>query len=143
MSISGILSGSYSQNPLSAAKSNYQQQLQQLSQDLKAGNLTAAQSDFATLQKAAHNDFSTVQQALQNSNSTGPANPIHHHHISARGGSSEENSLLQNLSQVGQSLASGNLSSAQQAYATLQQQLQQFAFGGGTQSTPSPVSLDA
>jgi hypothetical protein len=52
MSISGILSRSYNQSQLSGASSNYQQQMQQLSKDLTSGNLSAAQSDFATLQAA-------------------------------------------------------------------------------------------
>ncbi|MGA8538698.1 MAG: hypothetical protein WB566_04325 [Terriglobales bacterium] len=186
MSISGILSSSYNQNQLSGASFNWQQQIQQLSQDLTSGNLTAAQSDFASLQKAfaqpattsgsatgsassttssaaqafsqlgsdlqsgnlsaAQKDISTVQQALQNSTGAGAGNrPHHHHHISAGGDgdSTSQNALLQEFSQVGQSLTAGNLSGAQQAYATLQQQLQQFALGGGALSTESPVSFDA
>lgn len=186
MSISGIFS-SNNQGQLSSASSNYQQRIQQLGQDLKSGNLSAAQSDFATLQAAfsqpaissgsvtgspsstsaspaaqafnqlvsdlqtgnlpaAQKDISTVQQAPQNSNGIASANhPHHYHHISGgeRGNSSDQNSLLQELSQVGQSLTSGNLSSTQQAYASLQQQLQQFTLGGGALSTQLPVSFDA
>jgi hypothetical protein len=37
--------------------------------------------------------------------------------------------LLQDLNQIGQDLSANNLSGAQQAYATLQQQFQQFALG--------------
>jgi hypothetical protein len=193
MSISGILSSSYNQSQLSGASSNYQQQMQQLSKDLTSGNLSAAQSDFATLQaafsqpaitsgstssgstsgspsgatanpaaqafnqlvsdlqsgnlSAAQKDISTVQQTLQNSNGAGSTNRLHHdHHLSSGGGdgdSTSQNALLQQLSQIGQSPTSGNLSSAQQAYATLQQQLQQFALGGGALTTESPVSFDA
>jgi len=48
---------------------------------------------------------------------------------------------------VGQHLTSNNLAGAQQAYASLQQELQQFALGGGTQSSTLlaqvPVSLEA
>jgi hypothetical protein len=188
MSISGILSSSYNQNQLSGASSNYQQQIQQLSQDLKSGNLSAAQSDFATLQaafsqssttigatsspfssasstsspaaqafnqlatdlqsgnlSAAQNDIVTVQQDLQSSNSSLSTNhPHHHHHVGGESGdSSIQNSLLQDLNQVGTSLTSGNLASAQQAYNTLQQQLQQFALGGGSISSESPFSLQA
>jgi hypothetical protein len=182
MSISGILSSSYNQYGLCAASTPYRQGLNQLGQDLKSGNLSAAQSDFATLQaafsqsattssttsnpvaqafhqlgqdlesgslSAAQKDFSTIQQDLQNLG-PGSTNHIHHHHRlrSGSGDSTNQNSLLQDLNQVGQSLTSGNLSAAQQAYATLQQQLEQFALGGGALSTKSrtlqaqaPVSL--
>jgi hypothetical protein len=184
MSISGILSSSYNQSQLSGASVNWQQQIQQLSQDLTSSNLSAAQSDFATLQKAfsqpagtsgsssttanpatqalnqlvsdlqtgnlsaAQKDISTVQQAFQSLNGAGSTNRVHHnHHFSGGGGgdgdSTSQNALLQEFSQVGQSLTAGNLSGAQQAYATLQQQMQQFALGGGALSTESPVSFDA
>jgi len=164
MSISGILSSSFLSNQLSSVSSPYQQDMQKLSQDLQSGNLSAAQSDFATLQKAysqsattsststtstsnpaaqafnqlasdlqsgnlsaAQKDFSTAQQDLKNQYKL-PAS--HFHHLSHPGGgggssdSSNQNSLLQDLNQVGQNLTSSNPSGAQQAYATLQQELQ-------------------
>ena len=111
------------------------QAFNQLGTDLQSGNLSAAQKDF-----------STVQQDLQNNLST---SHFHHHHHSSggsgSGNSSSQNSLLQDLNQLGQSLTSSNLSSAQQAYSTLQQQLQQFALGGEDSSEFSnlPVSLVA
>jgi len=158
--------------------------MQQLGQALQSGNLSAAQSDFATLQAAfsqpattagststgstsnpvaqafnqlssdlqsgnlaaAQKDFSTVQQDLQNNLSS---NHFHHHrHLSSAGGSgdsSNQNPLLQDLNQIGQSLTSSNLAGAQQAYATLQQQLQQFALGSADSSQLSnmPLSLVA
>jgi len=178
MSISGILGSSSNQYQLSSSNL-FQQDLQQLSQALQSGNLSSAQSEFATLQaafsqpattssttsnpitqafnqlgtdlqsgnlSAAQKDFSTVQQDLQNNLST---SHFHHHHHSSggsgSGNSSSQNSLLQDLNQLGQSLTSSNLSSAQQAYSTLQQQLQQFALGGEDSSELSnlPVSLVA
>jgi hypothetical protein len=185
MSIAGILTSTFLQNQLSGASSPYQKQIQQLSQDLKSGNLSSAQSDFATLQaafsqsapsstststsnpvsqafnqlatdlqsgnlSAAQKDLSTVQQDLKSPGS--PAtNHFHHSHIGGGSGDSNtQNSLLQDLSQVGQSLTSSNLAGAQQAYATLQQELQQFALGGGALSSQSstllaqqPLSLEA
>src|ERR1019366_864889 len=155
---------------LGAASNLCQQGVQQLSKDLQSGNLSAAQSDFATLQaafsqpaatasttnsiaqafnqlgtdlqsgnlSAAQKDLPTVQQDLQNNLST---NHFHHHHHlssgsgSGSGDSTNQSSLLQDLNQVGQSLTSSNLAGAQQAYASLQQQLQQFALGGGAQSS--------
>lgn len=194
MSISSLLSSSFNQSQLSAASTTYQKQIQQLSQDLTAGNLPAARSDFATLQAAfsqsptsiaatsspfsstaptaspaaqafqqlsrdlrignlaaAQADVSTIQQDLQGATGTQEARHSHHHHHpggnSGGGDSSSQSSLLQSLNQelnqVGQSLSSGNLSSAQQAYATLQQQLQPFALGGGAVATSAPVSFDA
>ena len=184
MSISAILNSSSNQYQIGADSNPYQQEMQQLGQALQSGNLSAAQSDFATLQaafsqpatttgststgsasnpvvqafnqlgtdlqsgnlSAAQKDFSTVQQDLQNNLST---SHFHHHHHSSggsgSGNSSSQNSLLQDLNQLGQSLTSSNLSSAQQAYSTLQQQLQQFALGGEDSSELSnlPVSLVA
>ena len=119
----------------STSTSPVNQAFSQLASDLQSGNLSAAQKDF-----------SAVQQDLK---SQGPpsANHLHHHHRpgseGGSGDSSGKNSLLQDLSQVGQSLTSNNLAGAQQAYATLQQQLQQFALSGGALTSESPVSFDA
>jgi hypothetical protein len=185
MSISGILSSSFSQYQLGASN-KIQQELQQLGQELSSGKLSAAQSDFAMLQQAfaptsatsgtaaattspatsnpitqafnqlasdlqsgnltaAQKDYATLQQDLQSQSGTG--HRVHHHHGIGTGGvgdsSSSQNPLLQDLNQLGQSLTSSNLSGAQQAYAALQQQLQQFALGGGALSTESPVSMEA
>jgi hypothetical protein len=179
MSISGILSSNLSQYQLSAASNLYQQGVQQLSKDLQSGNLSAAQSDFAILQKAfsqpatttpstsdpvaqafnqlatdlqtgnlsaAQKDFSTLQQDLQSQGNL-PTTHFHHHSHHGGGDSSTQNSLLLDPNQVGQNLTSSNLAGAQQAYATLRQELQQFALGGGTQSSTllaqMPVSLEA
>ncbi len=185
MSISGILSGN--SNPYQLNTTNLlQQELQQLGQALQSGNLSTAQSDFATLQQAfaqpatttgpssttstsnpvaqavtqlgsdlqsgnlsaAQKDYATVQQDLKGLADTQLSSRIHNHHrVGHAGGgeSSSQNSLLQDLNQLGQSLSSTSLSSAQQAYSTLQQQLQQFALGSEDASELSnlPVSLDA
>lgn len=184
MSISAILNSSSNQYQIGAANNPYQRQMQQLGQALQSGNLSAAQSDFATLQasfsqpatttgsasassssnpvaqafnqlgtdlqsdniSAAQKDFSTAQQDLQNNLSSDHFHQ--HHHLSSGGGSgdsSSQNSLLQDLNQIGQSLTSSNLAGAQQAYATLQQQLQQFALGsaGSSQLSNMPLSLVA
>ena len=184
MSISAILNSSSNQYQIGAASNPYQQELQQLGQALQSGNLSAAQSDFATLQaafsqpatttgptpsgststpvaqafnqlgsdlqsgnlSAAQKDFSTAQQDLQNNFSTTQFHHHHHHSSgSGSGDSSSQNSLLQDLNQIGQSLTSSNLAGAQQAYATLQQQLQQFALGseGSSQLSNMPLSLVA
>jgi hypothetical protein len=109
------------------------QTFSQLASDLQSGNLPAAQTNASTL-----------QQTLQSPNGTSSTHHLHHHHSGGGGGdSTNQNPLLEDLNQVGQSLTSGNLSSAQQAYATLQQQLQQFALGGGAIASESPFSLEA
>ncbi len=174
MSISGI-HGTLSPYLLGTA-TNPSQQFQQLGQALQSGNLSAAQSDFATLQQAfsqsaaisgttsaatanpvsqafnqlasdlksgnlsaAQQDYSTLQRDLQSTIGTLPTHRFPPDHY--KGGIST--GQLQDLNQIGQSLTSSNLAGAQQAYATLQQQLQQFALAGGALSTLSPVSLEA
>jgi hypothetical protein len=187
MSVPGILSSSFVQNQLSAVNSPYQQDMQKLNQDLQSGNLSAAQSDFATLQKAfsqtagttasssatsasspatqafnqlasdlqsgnlaaAQKDFSTARQQLKNQYKLPVDRFPYHSHPVGGGGSPTSGGLsplLQELGQVGQNLTSNNLSGAQQAYATLQQDLQQFALGGTDSSTllaQMPVSVEA
>jgi hypothetical protein len=106
-----------------------------LGQDLKAGNLSAAQKDFTTIQQ-------DVQQQ------SGQVQHHHHHRVSDTGDSSsasgqQDNPVSQALGALGQALLSGRLSSAQQAYATLQQDLQQFlpdAAASSAASATSPVS---
>ncbi len=138
MSISGIPSGTFSPYQQAASTSTatsnpITQAFNQLASDLQSGNVAAAQKDYSTL-----------QQDLQSQGATG--HHLHNHHRIHTGGlgdSNSQNPLLQDLNQLGQSLASSNLSGAQQAYSTLQQELQQFAFGGGALSTESPMSLEA
>lgn len=164
MSVSGIFSSLGS----SASAMSYQlqnSQFQQLGQDLTSGNLSGAQSDFATLAQAftqpsavsssstanpvtqafqqlssdlqsgnlsaAQKDYSTIQQDLQ-------SHAGHHSHRMKAGGGSDQNLLLQDLTQLGQDLSSGNLTAAQQAYATLQQGL-----GTATASSTSAGSSAA
>jgi hypothetical protein len=128
MSISGVPSSTFSPYPLGGASNPYQQDLKQLGQDLKSGNLSAAQQDLSTL-----------QQDLQSMG--GPStNHFHHHHRLSTGSGdlTNQNSLLQDLNQLGLDLASGNLSAAQQAYAALQ--AQPPVSTGGLHHTEPPVS---
>lgn len=171
MSVSGISSSnllSYMTQSVQNNRQKMQQQFQQLGQDLQSGNLSAAQSDFAALQQlspqtsstsstqsgnsigqdftqlaqdlkagnttAAQQDYTKIQQDFQST----VARPHHHHHSSSGSGESI-NQLLQEL---GQSLQAGNLSSAQQAYASLQQEFTQFAQTNAvSQATSSNLSL--
>jgi hypothetical protein len=186
MSISGISGSNSNQYQLSPVNL-LQQELQQLGQALQSGNLSTAQSDFATLQaafsqpaattgssssttassttsatstsssaaqaftqlasdlksgslSAAQKDYSTIQQDLHNNLAF---SHFHHgHHMDGGSGSTSGlSSLLQDLNQLGTSLTSNNLTSAQQAYATLEQQLQQSALGGGTLSSSQTSAL--
>src|SRR5215475_12862552 len=103
MSVSGISSAFSFTSPINNQQSRIQQfqkEFQQLGQDLQAGNLSAAQTDFAQLQQAgqssnpiaktfqklgqdlqsgnisaAQQDFSALTQSLQNA-----AHGHHHHH---------------------------------------------------------------
>ena len=170
MSVSGVSSSSLFDllEPASAQsqKQQLQQQIQQLGKDLSAGNLSAAQADFATLQKdappatsaasstsnpiaqafqklaqdlqsgnlsAAQQDFSTIQQDSQVQGGG------HHHHHGQGSSTAQQNPIAQLFSELGQALQSGNLSAAQQAYTTLQQDFQQSGASGST-STTAPAS---
>jgi outer membrane protein assembly factor BamD (BamD/ComL family) len=130
MSIAGILSSSlFSLNSqaVTGPQQQFQKEFQQLGQDLRSGNLSAAQSDFAALQ--------------QNSPSS-----------SATASASTSGSIAQAFSQLGKDLQSGNLSAAQQDFSNLQQDVQSGAQahhhhhhhggGGGSSSSPSTLALE-
>jgi hypothetical protein len=85
----------------------------QLGQDLQSGDTSAAQQDFAKVQQ----DFQVREQVQQQS----APRPHHSHHSS-----SQSSAVSQTLAQLGQGLQSGDPSSAQQAYLSLQQEIQQF-----------------
>ncbi len=95
------------------------QAFNQLAKDLQSGNVTAAQQDF-----------STIQRDLQNGQGQTLTQGAGHHHHHAFSSQSSTSPLAQIFSQLGQALQNGNLSSAQQAYSTLQQDFQQFASAG-------------
>jgi outer membrane protein assembly factor BamD (BamD/ComL family) len=119
------VSSAQSSNPLATAVS-------QLAQDLKSGNLTAAQSDFAT-----------VQQNLQQAGPQAGAAHGHHHHHQSDGdsgqSSGQQNPISTMFGQLGQDLQSGNLSAAQQAYSSLQQDFQQFALNNSSAASGAPT----
>lgn len=170
MSVLGILGNSlfnyYTQNTQNQGQ-QIQQDLQKLGSDLSSGNLSAAQSDFAALQQlmpgnstsstqssnniaqafsklssdlqsgnlsAAQQDYATLQQDMQNVHSH------HHHHHHSAGGANASTTVSQIFSQLGQALQAGNLSAAQQAYTTLQQDFEQFAANGGALASSSAAS---
>jgi outer membrane protein assembly factor BamD (BamD/ComL family) len=165
MSLSGITASSLfnyeNQNTQSQNKlQQFQQEFQQLGEDLQSGNLSAAQTDFATLQQmapqqssstsnsstnplqqafqqlgqdlqsgnvsAAQQDYANIQQDFQNMAEHAHG---HHHH-----GGGEMSQISQTFQQLGQALQSGDLSGAQQAYSTLQQEIQQLGGNNGSTS---------
>lgn len=175
MSVSGIASSSLfapvSPQSLQGKAQQIQQEFQQLGQDLKSGNLSAAQTDFATLQSglqrnnsfslsqssnpivqdfsqlasdlkvgnlsAAQQDFAALQQSLNTPGTAGAQGHHHHHHASDTSGSNSPSNINQAFTQLGQALQSSNLSNAQSAYTTLQQDFQQFMQNNPTLSQPA------
>jgi len=172
MSIAGIASSLFSQisNLQGNNKGTLHTEFQQLAQDLQAGNLSQAQSDFAAIEKslpasqssgsslqqafsalgtdlqsgnvsAAQQDFATIQQDFQQAQ-IGGMHHHHHHHSAATTNSanSSQDSILQLFATLGQDLQSGNLTTAQQAYTALQQDLPWLA---ASPSASAPVNLTA
>jgi len=168
MSVTGIASSILSTLSRSHDQpSRFQQtrnEFQQLGQDLQAGNLTKAQTDFTTLSQdlsgtnqsnrnttssvspafsqlgqdvrsgnlqAAQQDFTTLQHDLQqNAARVGGYQHRHHPHEADRPDNSssaqQTNSIVQAFSQLAQTLLAGNLQGAQQAFSTVQNDLQQI-----------------
>jgi outer membrane protein assembly factor BamD (BamD/ComL family) len=144
---------------------NFQQEFQQLGQDLQSGNLSAAQSDFATLQNASQTTaatqssspiaqaFSKLSQDLQSGNLTAAQSDYStlqqdlqthaaqsqsahgRHHHHHGGGDSNGNAVSQLFNELGSALQSGNLAGAQQTYSSLQQDLAQYLGSGSASST--------
>ena len=134
MSIAAIATGllsllSGSQTNAANDVQQFQTELQQLGQDLQSGNLPAAQQDFSALQLdgrqavqqvAAHHHHLAHPVAAANASSSSPA-------------SQPAGSLALDFRQLAQSLQTGNLQAAQQAFSTLQSDLERaggFAASG-------------
>jgi hypothetical protein len=175
-SVAGILGSLVDQSPTTPSatptkRQQFEQEFQQLGQDLQSGNLTAATADLGALSKlapqnstggsstsfsssspigqafnqlsqdlqsgnltAAQQDYSSIQTDIQNRVSSERGSHHHHHH---GGGGTEASSLSQAFQALGTALQSGNLTSAQQAYTTLQQDLPEFAQTSTAQTTAS------
>jgi len=116
MSVSGISTSSlfsYEAQNTQNSQQLIRQTFQQLGKDLQSGNLSAAQSDFATLQKLVPQLDSTSSSSSQTTN------PI-----------------TQAFAQLAKDLQSGNLSAAQQDFSTIQQDFQNQAAQSQTQAPP-------
>src|SRR3984957_10257760 len=169
MSAVGISSTSffdYSRQNIQTKMQQAQQEFQQLGQDLQSGNISAAQTDMAALQKLqpqsnpiaqeftqlsqdlqagnisnAQQDYAKIQQDFQSQSTSTALTQTHaHHHHGGGSGSSEMSQLL---AQLGQDLQSGNLSTAQQTYSTLAQDFPQIAQNGVASQTSSQSSAGA
>ena len=171
MAALGLLSSGFLQYGAVRAMQQSRQTIQKLGQDLQSGNLSAAQSDFASLtnqagstsstqsgntvaqqfQKlgqdlqsgnlsAAQQDYTAMQQSTESEAAQG--HHRHHHH----GGGAAMSQVNQAVNQLGQALQSGNLTTAQQAYVSLTQDLAQLAIGNGlltTQASSANLSVSA
>src|SRR5579862_3777571 len=172
MSVSGISSSNLFATSNQTIQNNMQQfqkEFQQLGQDLKSGNLSAAQSDFVTLQQlepqssttsAAQSNspiaqaFNQLAQDLKSGNisvaqqefaqiqlafQNQASQTQGHHHHHHGGGEGGGSAINQLFDQLGQALQSGNLSTAQTAYNSLVQEFQQLGQGAG-QTVAQPAS---
>ncbi|HUK54681.1 MAG TPA: hypothetical protein VL099_15455 [Candidatus Binatia bacterium] len=174
MSVAGIFSGNLNAFEVQNTPSRFQQfrqDFQQLGQDLGAGNLSAAQADFANLQQLSPQAnavssnqnpnpiaqaFSQLSQDLQAGNLPAAQQDFsslqqdiqsqvtqaHHHHH--HGGGAGQGPVAQLFNQLGQDLQTGNVGAAQQAYSSLQQAFQQIAqngAGAGASGQPGSASV--
>ncbi len=169
MSLAGIASSTlmnYRGESVQSNRQKWQQEFQQLGQDLQSGDLSAAQSDFTALQQLSPQinatasaqssgplaqAFSQLGTDLQAGNTTAAQQDYsnvqqqmasrtargHHHHRSGGG------DLTQLVQQLGQALQAGNLSGAQQAYTSLQQQVQLLGEADTSQSQSGSVAVTA
>jgi predicted lipoprotein len=169
MSVLGIASTALSQlGNIQSKFQGVQSEFKTLGQDLQAGNLTQAQTDFVTLSQSVTSQlsgsnssfataFNAVGQALQSGDltgaqqafaaispgGTGAAGVRHHHHTpptQTSTSSAQSNLFAQELSTLGQALQSGNLTAAQQAFSAMQQGWQQTQGSGTSGSLLPPVS---
>jgi outer membrane protein assembly factor BamD (BamD/ComL family) len=100
----GAAQNTPSPQPNPSAFQQIKTEFEQLGQALQSGNLTQAQSDFATLSQ-------NISAANQSSGATTPA--------------TNTSPAAQAFAQLGQDLQSGNLQGAQQDFTNLQQDVQQ------------------
>jgi soluble cytochrome b562 len=170
MSITGISSSNITQaNDAQYYQDQLQKirdDVQQLGGDLQAGNLGQAQSDYTTLSQdisgsqsqnsTLNQDFSALGHALQSGNLSDAQTAYstllqdlrqahhhhHHHHHSgnAQAASQQTNPLTQAFDDLGKALQAGDLSTAQQAYSTLLQDLQQYGLNVGAVSSGSAAA---
>jgi predicted lipoprotein len=159
MSVLGIASTGLSQiGNIQSKFKQVQSEFKTLEQDLKAGNLSQAQTDFVALAQSVTSQLTSgspvakavnaVGQALQSGDLSAAqqafaaipptmvgTSAVHHHHPP-----SSSASFAQELSTLGQALQSGNLAAAQQAFSTMQQGWQQTQPSATSGSPTPPIS---
>lgn len=170
MSVSGISSSNFAnyQSTNVQNQQQWQQQFQQLSQELQSGNLSPLQTTAqSATQTAAQAELSALQSTSPNSSA--PANPVgtpasplifntpqgspEHgihahppHHLRVDAGD-DSDSDGQDSNSLGQPASSVSPASAQQAYSSWQQDLQQVALNSDLLTAQGaawqPVSLSA
>jgi outer membrane protein assembly factor BamD (BamD/ComL family) len=163
MSVAGISSSNlfdFNTQSVQNRQQQFQQEFQQLGQDLQSGNLSAAQTDFTTFQQSGPQisstssnqntspiaqDFKQLSQDIQSGDISAAQQDYakiqqdfqsqssgkHGHHHHQGGGGGGASAISQLMQELGQELQTGSLSAAQQAYSTLQQDFQQFAQNTG------------
>ena len=120
------------------------QAITQLGKDLQSGNLSAARQDFTAIREDSTQQLNVSPVQIRH---------LHHHHVESQQGFSsvqQSNSIAQDFSKLAQSLQAGNLQSAQQAFSTLQTDLQQIrgfitsqpAGAGSTAAPPIAARLN-
>ena len=75
MSVSGISSSNLfnsTNQTIQSSMQQFQKEFQQLGQDLQSGNITAAQSDFVTLQQIGSQSTASATSSAQSNNPAGP-----------------------------------------------------------------------
>jgi predicted lipoprotein len=162
MSVLGVASTGLSQlGNIQSKFQHVQSEFKTLGQDLSAGNLAQAQTDFVTLSQSVTSqltssspvakavnavgqalqagDLAAAQQAFASipSTVTGPSAVHHHRHTPPSQASA---TFAQEMSTLGQALQSGNLSAAQQAFSAMQQGWQQMQTSGTSATLMPPVS---
>jgi hypothetical protein len=131
---SGAQSASTSATTAANTSNPIAQSFAALSQDLQNGNISGAQQDYATIQQ----DFKQQHQ--------GAGQVQHHYHHGGGGGGQQGSQIASALNSLSTALQAGNLSSAQTAFAALQQDLEQFSAGGtsgsatGSSSSSTPTT---
>jgi outer membrane protein assembly factor BamD (BamD/ComL family) len=119
MMASGISASGLSDYANQSSLQQLLQEFQQLGKDLQAGNLTAAQSDFVTLQQ------DLPQSSVASASQTGTASAS-----SSQTSNQSSDPIAQTFAQLASDLQSGNLTAAQQDYSTLKQDFQSAAAQG-------------
>ena len=136
MSTSGITSSPQSQNVDSPSSLNqFVTDFNQLSADLKSGNLSGAQDDYVTLSEDALNG---VTSSTANSSSSGLSASLLSDVASSQGSST---SFASELNQLGSDLANNNLPSSQEDLLNLDSTaLSAASAAGGSSASTSTTS---